>query len=98
MFTTDAIKNEKRGYVKYCLDNFDRSSKKMWQNIRNMNIRSKQINRTIPDHFNIPDEINNHFFITSGNSTDADEDLSHFCSNNLKCNYEELLRFKPMIQ
>lgn len=97
-FTTVAIRNEKKGYLKYCVDTFGRNSRIMWQKLKNLNINSKPAKSKLPENLNVPNDINNHFLLATGNCADADQDLLLFYTNNFKDNFRNLLSFTTVNQ
>lgn len=57
-FVTNAIRQEKRGYLNHVRRTGD--SKKLWNSLRGMNVYNRS-NHMLPASFNDPDLVNLHF-------------------------------------
>lgn len=91
--TNIAIAHEKKCYLEFCINNNGNNSKALWNKLKELNIYNRVTTNTLPEIFNKPDEINNHFMQFSNNLSPPDNELLHFYNNNLKTNFKDLFTF-----
>lgn len=80
-FVNTAIKNEKRAYLQFKLNN--NNHKTLWKDLKELNIYDNSQNNVIPDHLCEVNDINR-YFINSQNSNEPHLDTLDFYNTNIR--------------
>ncbi|CAB3228376.1 unnamed protein product [Arctia plantaginis] len=87
---TSSLRQEKKAYFKFYVNNNSKNPKDMWRHLKSISILNDSCGPSIPDHLNVADDINNFFLDLPGN-TNADLDtLQYFKNSKLNENHFEL--------
>lgn len=70
-----SIYNEKRAYFNHCINSNLKDSKKFWHNLKDKILINPSKNDYLPDCFNDPDLVNDHFLDIPGNDTVTISDI-----------------------
>jgi hypothetical protein len=81
-YVNAAINRKKRVYMKYILETCKGDTKKLWKNLSDWGINTKnKIKNQLPDSLCKPEELNNYFLSVAG-SCIINQDTANFYSNN----------------
>lgn len=90
---TTAIRNEKKAFLNFSLNNS--FGKELWNKLNLLNIHSKS-RETLPEALNYPEDINTYFLNNTGYAVQADRDILNFYANNRKLQFDRLFKFESI--
>ena len=81
--TNIAVRQEKKHYLQYTIENNKSDSKVFWKKLNELSILSKNKSNNIPNNLNNPNEINK-YFLSVNSIPSTDNELINFYNNNKK--------------